>query len=46
MKNSQNTNMNVFIYLYHYFSLMQNLGITNPTPLNKNLVLEISKKEV
>jgi hypothetical protein len=34
----------IFIYLYPYFSLIQILGSTNPTPLNRNLTLEICKK--
>jgi hypothetical protein len=34
-----------FIYLFILlFSLIPILGITNPTPLNRNLVLEICKK--
>jgi hypothetical protein len=28
-----------------YFFLLPNLGLTNPTPLNRNLVLEICKKK-
>ena len=34
----------IFIYLYPYFSLIQILGSTNPTPFNRNLALEICKK--
>jgi hypothetical protein len=35
----------IFIYLYHYYIFfIQILGFTNPTPLNRNLVLEICKK--
>jgi hypothetical protein len=30
------------MFSYH---MIYNLGITNPTPLNKNLVLEICKKK-
>jgi hypothetical protein len=31
------------MYLSYYFSPIQFLGFTNPTPLNRNLVLEIRK---
>jgi hypothetical protein len=36
-----------YTYLFIlYFFLLPILGFTNPTPLNRNLVLEICKKEV
>jgi hypothetical protein len=37
--------INIFIYLFHYFSLILILSFTNSTPLKRNLVLEISKKK-
>jgi hypothetical protein len=37
--------INLFIYsFYYFFFLIPILGFTNPTPLNRNLVLEIYKK--
>ena len=36
--------INLFIYSFYYFFLIPILGFTNPTPLNRNLVLEICKK--
>jgi uncharacterized membrane protein (DUF106 family) len=35
-----------FIIIIIYFFLIQILGLTNPTPLNRNLVLEICKERV
>jgi hypothetical protein len=44
--NSHNTNhISIPIYLSCYFFLHRFLGFTNPTPLNRNLVLEISKQK-
>ena len=49
--NSQNTILNIFVYLFYlfvylYFFIIHILGLTNPTPLNRNLVLEICKERV
>jgi hypothetical protein len=37
--------MNLLIYLFYYF-FPTNFGFTNPTPLDRNFVLEICKKRV
>ena len=34
-----------FIYLFYYYFFIQILGLTNPTPLKRNLVPEICKKK-
>jgi hypothetical protein len=41
LKNEKSLHINLYSSLYFL-----KLGITNPTPLNRNLVLEICKKEV
>jgi hypothetical protein len=43
-KYSRNTIIAIVISLFYYIFSLPNLGFTNPTPLNRNLVLEISKK--
>jgi hypothetical protein len=35
--------INLYDYYYYYFS-DKNLGFTNPTPLNRNLILKICKE--
>ena len=40
---SQNTIINIFVYLFYLF-FIPILGLTNPTPLTENLVLEICKE--
>jgi hypothetical protein len=46
--NSRNTILDILISLFYYFMIynffLLILGLTNPTPLNRNLILEICKK--
>jgi hypothetical protein len=44
MKSRDNTHTYIHEFHFSFFIICYKLGVTNPTPLKNNLVLEISKK--